>query len=459
MPGWALGALGALFLLATAFSAYLVYTTVRDVVAAWEAPAWGGQPVVITPGPTAGANTAFATATAGQQPISFLPWNGTDRVTVLVMGIDQRSGDTDTAYRTDSMMLLTLDPVGLTAGMLSIPRDLYVEIPGFPDRDKITTANFKGDAYRLPGGGAQLAMDTVELNMGIRVDYYVRVNFTAFETFIDQIGGIDVNNPETIDDPLYPDCCYGYDPFYLPAGPQHLDGRTALKYARTRHSIGDDFGRAQRQQQVALAVRDKLSSANILPTLITQAPAILSTISGSYDTNFSLDQMASLALLAKDVPRDRITSAVIDQDYIADIYTTADNQQVLILNIEKFRELRETMFYTPEPPQLSAPNAADLIAGEAATVEVLNGSSTAGVAAAAADYLRAKGVNVVNVGNADRSDYGATVIYDFKAKPYTTRWLADTFHVSSSSLLASNNPDSPVDIRIVIGQDFVLPSN
>ncbi len=206
MPGWALGALGALFLLATAFSAYLVYTTVRDVVAAWDASTEGG-PVVINPDPTAGTNTAFATATAGQAAISFLPWNGTDRVTVLVMGIDQRSGDTDTAYRTDSMMLLTLDPVGLTAGMLSIPRDLYVEIPGFPDRDKITTANFKGDAYRLPGGGAQLAMDTVELNMGIRVDYYVRVNFTAFETFIDQIGGIDVNNPETIDDPLSPDCC------------------------------------------------------------------------------------------------------------------------------------------------------------------------------------------------------------------------------------------------------------
>lgn len=459
MPGWALGALGALFLLATAFSAYLVYTTVRDVVAAWDAPAGGGQPAVINPNPTAGANTAFATATAGQTTISFLPWNGTDRVTVLVMGIDQRTADTDTAYRTDSMMLLTLDPVGLTAGMLSIPRDLYVEIPGFPDRDKITTANFKGDAYHLPGGGAQLAIDTVELNLGIRVDYYVRINFTAFETFIDQIGGIDVNNPETIDDPLYPDCCYGFDPFYLPAGPQHLDGRTALKYARTRHSIGDDFGRAQRQQQVVLAVRDKLSSANSLPTLITQAPAILGTISGSYDTNFSLDQMASLALLAKDIPRDRITSAVINQDYIADIYTTADNQQVLILNIEKFRELRDTMFYTPEPPQLSVPNAADLIAGEAATVEVLNGSSTAGIAASAADYLRAKGVNVVNVGNADRSDYGATVIYDFKAKPYTTRWLADTFHVSSSSILASNNPDSPVDIRIVIGQDFVLPSN
>ncbi|MEK9164366.1 MAG: hypothetical protein AAB342_03325, partial [Chloroflexota bacterium] len=80
MPGWALGALGALFLLATAFSAYLVYTTVRDVVAAWDAPAAGGLPVVITPGTTASTNTAFATATAGQTTISFLPWNGTDRV-------------------------------------------------------------------------------------------------------------------------------------------------------------------------------------------------------------------------------------------------------------------------------------------------------------------------------------------------------------------------------------------
>ncbi len=463
LPRWAFAALGALFLLATSFSAYLIYTTVRDFVVAL------GPAVPSGTFPNSGANAPGnaapgpnGTGDGGQPqvipPIQAQEWNGTDRVTVLVMGIDQRTGETDTAYRTDSMMLLTLDPAGRTAGMLSIPRDLYVEIPGFPDRDKITTANFKGDAYHLPGGGPQVAVDTVELNLGIRVDFYVRINFTAFEALIDKIGGIDINNPYELYDPEYPDCCFGYDPFYLPAGPQHLDGSTALKFARTRHTTGDDFGRAERQQIVVLAVRDKLTSADNLPNLIANAPQLLATLQGSYTTNMSPEQMLSLALLAKDIPREQITSAVIDQQYIADFYTAADNQQVLILNIEKFRELRDSMFYTPQPPQLSVPNVAGLLANEAAKVEVQNGSLTAGLAGSAGDYLKAQGVNIVLVGNADRSDYASTIIIDYTGKPYTAKWLADTFHVSPSSILSGNDPDSPVDVRVILGADFILPS-
>ena len=102
--------------------------------------------------------------------------------------------------------------------MLSIPRDLYVQIPGFAGRDRINTANFKGDAQKLPGGGPALAMKTVTANLGIATDYYLRINFTAFETFIDELGGIELDVPKTLDDPTYPDCCYGYDPFYIAAG-------------------------------------------------------------------------------------------------------------------------------------------------------------------------------------------------------------------------------------------------
>ena len=131
---------------------------------------------------------------------------------------------------------------------------------------------------------------------------------------------------------------------------------------------------------------------------------------------------------------------------------------MLILNIEKFRELRDSMFYTPELPQLNVPDAAGLLANEAATVEVQNGSLTAGLAASAADYLRAQGVNVVQVNNADRSDYASTIIVDYTGKPYTAKWLADTFHVSPSSILAGNNPNSDVDVRVILGADFVAPS-
>jgi LCP family protein required for cell wall assembly len=465
LPNWAVYALGGFFVFAALFAAYLVFVTARDFAATQLGgstikPAPNGSVVYQnTPGPggTAGASDVGPAATL-IPAVKADAWNGTDRVTILMMGIDQRVGETDTAYRTDSMMLLTLDPVGRSAGMLSIPRDLYVEIPGFPGRDKITTANFKGDAYHLPGGGPQLAMDTVEQNLGIRVNYYIRINFTAFETFIDLIGGIDVNNPTEINDPEYPDMNNGYDPFYLAAGPQHLDGRTALKFARTRHQSGDDFGRAQRQQLVVLAVRDRILSANMLPVLFGKAPELLSTLNGSYETNLSLNQIASLALLAKDIPRDKIVSKVIDQEYIADFYTTQDNQQVVILNIEKFRVLRDSMFYVPEPAQLNVPNAAQLLGSEAARVEVQNGTATGGLAATVADYLKSKGVNVTTVGNADKTDYASTVIIDYTGKPYTAKWLADTFHISSSSILAGNDPSSKVDVRIILGADFVLPS-
>ncbi|MEK7807484.1 MAG: LCP family protein [Chloroflexota bacterium] len=448
-------ALGGFFLLATIIAAYLIFSTVRDFVATWNAPANGN--IVIKGGTVVGGSTVNPKATIS--PITAKAWNGTDRVTILLLGIDQRAGETDTAYRSDSMMLVTLDPVGRTVGVLSIPRDLYVTIPGFPDRDKITTANFKGDAYRLPGGGAKLAKDTVEATLGIRVNYYVRINFTAFETLIDQMGGVDVDNPTAIDDPQYPDSRYGYDPFSLPAGKQHLDGKTALKYARTRHNTGDDFGRAQRQQQIGLAIRDKVVSANMLPTLISKAPQFIATLSGSYTTDMSPEQIVSLALLGKDIPRDKITTEVIDKRYIADFYTTNDGQQVLILNIEKFRELRDKMFYTPQPVLINVPDAAQYLLKEGARVEVQNGSNKSGVAATAADYLRAKGINVVSVGNADRNNYTTTTIADLNNKPYTAKWIADTLRLPQANIITGSKSANGADIRIIIGADFVLPNN
>jgi LCP family protein required for cell wall assembly len=91
--------------------------------------------------------------------------------------------------------------------------------------------------------GGQLAVDTIQYNLGVRVDYYVLVEFDAFITLVDEIGGIDINVPYEIYDPEYPDMNYGYDPLYIPAGFQHMDGELALKYARTRHG-DNDFERA-----------------------------------------------------------------------------------------------------------------------------------------------------------------------------------------------------------------------
>ncbi len=143
-------------------------------------------------------------------------WEGKERVNILVMGIDARPGE-EGPWRTDTMMVLTVDPLTLSAGMLSIPRDLWVPIPGYGE-GRINTANYLGDAYDYPGGGPALAARTVQYNLGVPIHHYVRVDFSAFVHLVDLIGGIDIYVPEEINDPWYPGPNYDYDPLVYPGG-------------------------------------------------------------------------------------------------------------------------------------------------------------------------------------------------------------------------------------------------
>ena len=444
----------------------MVYATVKEWAAsrgrADTASLISDQPAALTPVPPAKNNAEVnqsATPSGSSEIIgTVVPVATGLRTTLLLMGIDQRIGmEDERAFRTDTMMLVTVDPVGNTAGILSIPRDLWVTIPGFEGRDRINTANFKGDAFRLPGGGPALAMDTVAANLGIQMDHYVRINFTVFETLIDEIGGIVIDVPQTIDDPRYPDCCDGYDPFRISAGRQHLDGSTALKYARTRATFGADFDRAARQQQVLLAVREKVLSVEMLPTLIARAPKLFSALAGSYDTDLNLEEIVSLISLTKEIEREDIQSDVIDADYIMNEFTTADGAQVVLLDARAFRPLREQMFYHPASQSQSTIDPAELAVDEDATIEVQNGSARAGIAQATADYLGENGFNVVSIGNADQFNHQATIIYDYAGRYYTTRWLAEHFDVQPARIIDMSDPSSTVDVRIIIGQDFTLP--
>jgi LCP family protein required for cell wall assembly len=168
-----------------------------------------------------------------------------ERINILLLGVDKRPDETYS--RTDTMMLVTVDPIAKTAGMLSIPRDLWVSIPGY-EEDRINKAYFLAQRDKYPGGGPALAMKTVQYNLGVPVHYYAQVDFTGFEKIIDTLDVIDIYVPETIDDPTFPDANYGYDPFYIEEGQHHLNGHEAMRYARTRHT-SSDFSRAARQQQ------------------------------------------------------------------------------------------------------------------------------------------------------------------------------------------------------------------
>ncbi len=266
-------------------------------------------------------------------------WDGKERFTVLLMGMDRRPGEFGAAFRTDTMILVSLDPKTNSVGMLSIPRDLFVDIPGY-GLQRINTAYSAGE-LEGPGGGPRLAMQTVQYNLGIRVNEYVVVNFDAFTSIIDLIGGINVEVPYDIYDPLYPDMNYGYDPFYIEAGWHLMDGATALKYARSRHS-SDDIDRSRRQQEVLYAIRDKVTAYNMIPELAVQAPAIWSELNDGVDTGLSLDQILQLAWWTKDIPATNYRSAVLGWEYV--IPTRWQGMDILIPNREKIGPLMIEVF-------------------------------------------------------------------------------------------------------------------
>src|SRR5512136_800277 len=370
-------------------AACIFFNLVRDLVRNWSTTA------LVAP---AASSMTVTSPQTSQPAVSDIPnWNGVERVTVLLLGIDERHQETG-PFRTDTMLVLTVDPASKTAGLLSIPRDLWVQIPAMDTDGKINTAHFLGDAYNYPGGGPALARETVKQELGIPVDYYLRFNFDSFEKVIDAIGGVDICVAETTDDPLYPAFDnYGYDPLHIDKGCQHMAGALALKYARTRHS-GTDFDRAKRQQQVILAVRDKVTTQNLLPQLAAHAPALLDELQKSVRTNLTLDQMIQLAKLATQIDPKNIKQATIDENMVV-AYNTPTNppQNVLVPIRDKIRELRDQFFNSvPASPGGATPTPA---AGSA-RIRVENRSKINGLAARTSDRLTAQGFNVAEVPSA-----------------------------------------------------------
>lgn len=253
-------------------------------------------------------------------------WDGNERVNILLMGIDRRPGEAFVS-RTDSMMIISIDPANEKASVLSLPRDLYVEIPGY-GQDRINTALVYGARNGDYLSGAALSMQTVAYNLDIPIDHFVLVDFGAFTRAIDILGGIDVQVPYTINDPEYPDMNYGYDPLFIPAGLQHFDGAMALKYARTRHA-DSDFNRATRQQQVLMAARQKALSLGVAELLL-RAPSLYRELEQGIRTDLSPDQLLRLAKTASDIPSENIASGVLDQNYVTS-YRTPAGASVLLL--------------------------------------------------------------------------------------------------------------------------------
>jgi LCP family protein required for cell wall assembly len=386
-----------------------------------------------------------------RRPGQIIPtWTGTERVNVLLLGIDRRPGETDPT-RTDTMMVLTLDPVSLEAGVLSLPRDLYVPIPGYKD-DRINTAHRYGELYDHegdPGGGPGLAMETVEYNLGVPIHYYVRVDFVGFVKIVDLIGGVDIYVEEPINDPKYPDHNYGYDPLYIEAGQHHFDGEMALKYARSRHG-SNDFDRARRQQQVMLAFLDRVTDLGMLPQLAARADELVATLDESLSTNMTLDEMMALGGLALKVKRDEIRFGVIDHTATQN-YVTPSGAQVLIPLRDRMREIRNYVFG-------EATSEGQTVEQEAASIALLNGTPHPGLAGTTRDYLQGQGLAVAELGNADRQDYAQSRIVVNRAKPSTVQQLITLLNLPPSAVVNGSNPVAEHDLVVILGSDYQGPS-
>ena len=431
------------FLIIAGVAGLLVFDQVRQFIAASDML------------PDFTVETDVETIGVAYEPGKPLPrWEGTERVNVLVMGIDQREHEQG-PWRTDTMLVLTIDPVTMSGGMLSIPRDLWVPIPGY-EEGRINTAHYLGDIYDYPGGGSALAAKTVQYNLGVPVHYYARVNFAAFEQLVDLIGGIDVYVEEEISDATYPDEAYGYDPLYIPAGWQHFNGEMALKYARTRHSIGGDFDRAKRQQQVLMAVFEQITRLELLPELAPRAPELWQTLQDSVVTDLTLDQVIALAQLASEVDREKIRYVVIDEHY-TQFWSTPDGQQVLIPLRDRIRELRDYIFTSEAPIVEQADDPAARLEAEAATIEVLNGTTTAGLAALTADYLEGEGIRVQQADNADQSDYSESLVIVHTGKTYTAEYVVRLLGLPLTAVVHGVDANAEYDISIVLGADYQPP--
>lgn len=259
--------------------------------------------------------------------VELQPWDGQSRFTVVVGGLDRRPEETGLAHRADSLMIISIDPVSGSIGILSIPRDLLVSVPGYAKRQKINTVLPTGEGQRY-GYGPTLLQQTVQLNFGIPVHNYILMDFQALIDIVDIIDGIEITIDYTLDDPKYPDMNYGYDPLYIPAGTHMLNGYNALRFARTRHG-NNDMRRAERQQLVLYAIRDRVLSFDMIPRLILQAPQLWGTLSDNLYTGLELGQIIQLALFVKDIDLDKITTGVMNYNYVED-YTTEDGLFALI---------------------------------------------------------------------------------------------------------------------------------
>jgi len=279
-----------------------------------------------------------------------------NRVNILLMGMGGYGHQG--SLLTDTIILASFKPSTKQIALLSIPRDLAVEYPGDYYWRKINNSLAFGRDMDYPGGGEALAGDLVKQVTGQKIHYYGLIDFTGFEQIIDGLGGVKINVETSFNDYSYPTSDYGYQTISFSAGEQLMDGETALKFVRSRHGTngeGSDFARAERQQKVIIALKNKITSFSTLisPKKIAE---ILNTLGSHTKTDMEIWEMLRLYKLTQSTKAENFNSIVLDNaaDGLLKTETGINGAYILVPKADNFSQIHEfceNIFQKKESPE------------------------------------------------------------------------------------------------------------
>ncbi|MBL1134633.1 MAG: LytR family transcriptional regulator [Chloroflexi bacterium] len=373
-----------------------------------------------------------------------IPTGEDDTLTVLLIGSDKRPNDP--AYRTDVLVIVLVNKTRGTVNMLSLPRDLYVYIPEY-GYDRINTASQHGDLMDYDGGGTALLKDTIEYNLGITVDRYAKVNFSGFQSIIDTLDGVDIVVDCQLEDyrlkadDLNPNLPANWILVTLTPGLHHMNGSTALWYARSRATTSD-FDRNRRHQLLLRAMWQQFQTQNMWDTI----PDLWNEFQNTVDTDLSLDEILSLVSIGANLNPRLIESHYISHNAVTD-FTTNQGAMVLKMRPAAIRQIVEEFLTPPTENRLFRENP---------RIEIMNASGVEGMDVVAQERLAWEGIVATIHSEAVEEIAEQSKIYDFTGdtKGSSVDVLVRAMGLQNSDVIVEPDPDRTVDYRVVLGQAY-----
>lgn len=343
-----------------------------------------------------------------------------DRINILLLGMGGEGHDG--AFLTDTIILASLKPSTKEASLISFPRDLVSPTNGWR---KINSINAFAEANE-PGSGSQKVIEEMSELLNINIDYYVRLDFNGFAKIIDEIGGIEIEVENSFSDYMYPIEGQENNPNYyarfehlrFEAGKQTMNGKTALKYARSRKGTGlegSDYARARRQQLVIEAVKNKLLSAGTLLNPVTLSK-LANQLNKNVSTNLEIWEVLRLWDLGKDIEKENLINFVLNDAPDNYLISSRGEDGAFILvpksgNFSDIRNLVKDIF--PETEQkVQIKNSAIKTMSGTSSLAVLNGTWVTGLAGRKSVIAKQAGFEIIEIANAPERNYNETIIYD-----------------------------------------------